>query len=280
MKQREFQRQRETIITWKDESGKDFALSFQDKLGARNTWFSICFLKGLQVSAVSNDEQSNGSETQNQQESEDIQEIIPFPSEDNLSEIVQELVDRDFYARRRIAETILKQTLNSEVSTKVSNTPVKKKDHNPDFQPVRYRPVFSNVQRDDSNETSCLVTPQRTPYLDQLQQIFESSEAGFIESKTTKDRNLFQQSVRNLHSLFQIYRNLIGLSNKDIIELLMKEHYWKTTFGALEYDPEVFLPMGESFPGDQEIEDPAPGSSSPAMLDLFQPWAASYGENY
>jgi len=49
----------------------------------------------------------------------------------------------------------------------------------------------------------------------------------------------------------------------------MKEHYWKTTFGALEYDPEVFLPMGESFPGDQEIEDPAPGSSSPAMLDLF-----------
>ena len=83
-------------------------MSFQDKLGARNTWFSICFLKGLQVSAVNNDEQTNGSETQNQPESEDIQEIIPFPSEENLSEIVQELVDRDFYARRRIAETILK----------------------------------------------------------------------------------------------------------------------------------------------------------------------------
>jgi hypothetical protein len=39
---------------------------------------------------------------------------------------VQELVDRDFYARRRIAETILKKELNSEVSTKVSNTPNKK----------------------------------------------------------------------------------------------------------------------------------------------------------
>ena len=47
LKQREFQRQRETIITWKDDENKDFALSFQDKLGARNTWFSICFIKGL-----------------------------------------------------------------------------------------------------------------------------------------------------------------------------------------------------------------------------------------
>jgi len=72
MRQQEFQRQRETIITWKDEQKKDFALSFQDKLGARNTWFSICFLKGLQVSATNNDDQADGSETNNQADSEDI----------------------------------------------------------------------------------------------------------------------------------------------------------------------------------------------------------------
>jgi hypothetical protein len=30
----------------------------------------------------------------------------------------------------------------------------------------------------------------------------------------------------------------------------MQDHYWKTTFGALEYDPEVFLPFGETWQGE------------------------------
>lgn len=69
------------------------------------------------MSATNNDDQADGSETNNQDNSEDIQEVIPFPTDENLSEIVQELVDRDFYARRRIAETVLQSsTRQSEVS--------------------------------------------------------------------------------------------------------------------------------------------------------------------
>ena len=54
----------------------------------------------------------------------------------------------------------------------------------------------------------------------------------------------------------------------------MTEHYWKTTFGALEYDPEVFLPIGDSFPSEEEAAN-APfdakfeGGSSPGMLDHY-----------
>lgn len=54
--------------------------------------------------------------------------------------------------------------------------------------------------------------------------------------------NAIQQSVLNLHSLFQIFRNLLSLNERELLEILLNENYWRTTFGALEYDPEVFMP--------------------------------------
>jgi hypothetical protein len=52
-----------------------------------------------------------------------------------------------------------------------------------------------------------------------------------------------QACVLNLHSLFQIFRNLLSLNERDLLEILLNENYWRTTFGALEYDPEVFMPQ-------------------------------------
>ena len=52
------------------------------------------------------------------------------------------------------------------------------------------------------------------------------------------------QQVNNLHSLFQIFRNLLNLNQSELLEVLLNENYWMTTFGALEYDPEVFSPLG------------------------------------
>ena len=33
------------------------------------------------------------------------------------------------------------------------------------------------------------------------------------------------------------------MNDRDILELLVGENYFKSTFGALEYDPEVFMPI-------------------------------------
>ena len=52
-----------------------------------------------------------------------------------------------------------------------------------------------------------------------------------------------------LHSLFQIFRNLLNLNQSELLEVLLNENYWSTTFGALEYDPEVFSPMGCKYDG-------------------------------
>ena len=55
------------------------------------------------------------------------------------------------------------------------------------------------------------------------------------------------QQVGYLHSLFQIFRNLLNLNQSELLEVLLNENYWMTTFGALEYDPEVFSPMGYKY---------------------------------
>ena len=56
-----------------------------------------------------------------------------------------------------------------------------------------------------------------------------------------------QQQVNHLHSLFQIFRNLLNLNQSELLEVLLNENYWMTTFGALEYDPEVFSPLGYKY---------------------------------
>jgi len=82
-------------------------LSFQDHRSAQNTWFSICFLKGIQVSQQF-DEGACGGENQQQDSEEEIQEDIPMPSFGNLDNIVLILNEADAYSRRRITSAILK----------------------------------------------------------------------------------------------------------------------------------------------------------------------------
>ena len=36
---------------------------------------------------------------------------------------------------------------------------------------------------------------------------------------------------------------MLSLNERDLLEILVSENYWRSTFGALEYDPEVFMPI-------------------------------------
>lgn len=39
---------------------------------------------------------------------------------------------------------------------------------------------------------------------------------------------------------------MLSLNERDLLEILVSENYWRSTFGALEYDPEVFMPNWQS----------------------------------
>jgi hypothetical protein len=79
--------------------------------------------------------------------------------------------------------------------------------------------------------------------LDHLQEIFNQVEGGLPQERGSpvylNPTTPQHQQSGNLNSLFQIYRNLLALNERELIEVLMNENYWRTTFGALEYDPEV-----------------------------------------
>lgn len=96
----------------------------------------------------------------------------------------------------------------------------------------------------------------RSLYLDKLQKIFNEVEQQYHKAIKAMMENTgdehdryihLTQQVNNLHSLFQIFRNLLNLNQSELLEVLLNENYWMTTFGALEYDPEVFSPLGYKF---------------------------------
>ena len=56
---------------------------------------------------------------------------------------------------------------------------------------------------------------------------------------------------------------MLSLNERELLEVLLNENYWRSTFGALEYDPEVFMPLQKS----QEDEP----SGSPNMFKYGSP---------
>ena len=84
-----------------------------------------------------------------------------------------------------------------------------------------------------------------------------------------------------MHSLFQIFRNLLNLNQSELLEVLLNENYWLTTFGALEYDPEVFSPLGGKYDSQSNGARSPVGSKPPSSPSMSSPNsnARSYG-NY
>lgn len=88
-------------------------------------------------------------------------------------------------------------------------------------------------------------------YISKLQEIFFETEASYKRCATAHSK---EQDISNLHNLFSIYKQLLSLNERDLLEVLLSENYWRGTFGALEYDPEVFMAEREA------------DSNSPLML--------------
>jgi len=156
-----------------------------------------------------------------------------LPTKENLADLVQELFSTDAYTRRNIAEAVLKQEENNMQRNTNGSSELSDQDH-------------SKLQS------------WRSLYLDELQKIFNGVEQQFHKATKAMEENEgdehdrcihMTQQVNNLHSLFQIFRNLLNLNHSELLEVLLNENYWLTTFGALEYDPEVFMPMAYKFDG-------------------------------
>ena len=52
--------------------------------------------------------------------------------------------------------------------------------------------------------------------------------------------------MKNIHYIFNIFKNLILIGDKNLIEVLIDDEYYLITFGVLEYDFETMktVPIG------------------------------------
>ena len=62
---------------------------------------------------------------------------------------------------------------------------------------------------------------------------------------------------------------MLSLNQSELIEVLLNTHYWETTFGALEYDPEIFFPIVRSNGFDSGGDPNSPSQISYSSMSNF-----------
>ena len=201
------------------------------------------------------EEQQIGDTNQQADSDEEQQDDILFPKEDNLADIHVQLVESDPYTRRHMAQSILKG--HTEHQNKSSSTHHQQQSgYSDDPDGNDYA---SGANRDNDSHTVGTVQ-QNLPYINKLQEIFNKVEAQYKasleqDSVIQSDNEATYRHGQTLHNLFNIFKSLLSLNERDLLEVLISDNYWRTTFGVLEYDPDIFNQSSSVMGRDHHNED-------------------------
>ena len=205
----DFHNQRGTIMTWKsgnDKGDDDTAISFQEKEGITEILKNILICEGKNP----NDE-SLFMEMQSDIYFEvSIQNLPNLVRELNFDMGEQKIINFINYLKNNDCEFItqLGELLKEEekkienLKTTASSSLISNNNNN----------INENINKEININTNNNYNQQ---------QIY---------------KNL---PMENIHYIFTIFKNLILIGDKDLIELLIEDEYYLITFGALEYDFET-----------------------------------------
>ena len=212
----EFHNQRGTIMTWKtgdDDKGDDnIAISFQEKEGVIEIMKNILLCEGKNINDESllMDYQSEACYEVSIQNLPNLSRELNFDmGEQKLINFLNFLKNNNCEFITQLGELLKEEekkieNLKTTTSTNVTNTNIN----------IVSTPIKNNdtIQEKNCNEINNEYNQQ---------QIYKSLP------------------MENIHYIFNIFKNLILLGDKDLIEVLMKDEYYLITFGALEYDFET-----------------------------------------
>lgn len=220
----DFHNQRGIIITWKIGNATEddnTAISFQEKEGVVEIWNNILINQGKNPHDKDNSLKPDGQyETylevsiQNlpnllRELSTDMNELkvnnfISFLKKSNF-EFIHQLGELLKYEEKKLEE------LKSSISTETNYTVINKSENN---------------KKDEEN----IKNAQNEKSID-----FNMNKITSIEKHVYKS-----PCMENINYIFNIFKNLLLLGNKELIEILLDDSCYLITFGALEYDFEVF----------------------------------------
>ena len=202
----DFHNQRGTILTWKNNNifGEDnYAISFQDKEGVIEILKNIKIINGKNVS---DDELSI---------KDDPSDVLLDVSVENLPNIVKELGPTMDEQRQTEFIDYLKNT-NFAFIKKIGKIL--------DDEDKKIEETKSSVSI-SSRETNLTLNPNNSN--ESIKEIIDSS---------VNNKNINQQLTETIKYIFNIFKNLVLIGNRELLELLFDDECYLITFGAFEHD--------------------------------------------
>ena len=75
-------------------------------------------------------------------------------------------------------------------------------------------------------------------FISALAKTFFEAESDYLEKKSG-DEEKFKKSAERMTNLFYIYKILLNQQESKLLESLVSDHLFESTFGVLEYNPEI-----------------------------------------
>ena len=223
----DFHNQRGTIMTWKtgDDKGDDnIAISFQEKEGVKEIMKNIFISEGKNINDenIFMDYQSeNNFEVSIQNLPNLVRELNYDMGEQKLNIFINNLKSNNCEFITQLGELLKEEekiieNLKTTASSSLSNNNIN-----------------SNIINDKNNDKD-------NDIVNNNKNIIINENNNINKNETNNEYN--QQQIyktlpmENIHYIFTIFKNLILIGDKDLIEILIKDEYYLITFGALEYD--------------------------------------------
>ena len=225
----DFHNQRGTIMTWKTEedngNGDDnIAISFQDKEGVYEilTKILICQGKNPNDESYFMDVQSeNYYEVSIQNLPNLVRELNTNITEQKLMNFITNLKSNDYKFIKQLGELLREEekkieNLKTNISSKITNDSNHINTNNEDNN--------NNSNKKDKDKDNNIIINDN------------NNNNNEINNEYNQQQIYKDLPMENIHYIFNIFKNLILIGDKDLLEILIEDDYYLITFGALEYD--------------------------------------------
>ena len=216
----EFNYQRSTIMTWKEDDSDDdnSAISFQEKEGLIEIYKNIFLCQGKDIKTENLLDEVNGGVNAFEVSIQNLPNLAKNINQDmneiRFNDFIKELKNTDYELIKQLGELLISEekkieNLKTSASSKVDMENVEEKNDN-------NNKILNNDQRDENNNCE-------------------------NHGNNEYDQQLIYKNLptKNIFYIFSIFKNLILIGDKSLIEALMDDELYLITFGALEYDFEV-----------------------------------------
>ena len=235
----EFNYQRSTIMTWKTEEGDDddLAISFQEKDGLIEIYRTIALCQEKEIKMENLLEEVNGAVNfleVSVQNLPNLSKIInPEMSEMRFSDFIKELENSNYDLIIKLGEILINEEKKIEnlKTSASSNIDIKNNEEN------------NNININNISDDSCY-----------------KKEINKNEINKEYNQKLIYKNLpmKNIHYIFNIFKNLILIGDRNLTEALINDDLYLITFGALEYDFDIMksIPHRQYFKNIVKFKNP------------------------